>query len=84
MPLSINDPQAEALVRELAVKNGETEEQAVVRSLKERLLRVSAGDDPGRLADVLSKLARNYAAQPVLDPRDPEEILGYDDNGLPR
>jgi Rv0623-like transcription factor len=39
MPFSINDPEAEALVRKLAGKTGETEEQAVVQSVRERLER---------------------------------------------
>lgn len=35
-----------------------------------------------RLARMLA-IADHCAALPVLDSRSPEEILGYDDNGLP-
>ena len=84
MPLSINDPQAEALVRELTVKTGETVEQAVMRSVKERLQRLAAHEDQVLLADELNKLALSYASQPVADPRNPDEILEYGEDGLPR
>ena len=79
-----NDPEAEALVRELAGKTGETEGEAVVRALKERLQRLSLKDGQAELADQLNKLALDYASQPVLDARSADEILGYDENGLPR
>ena len=38
---------------------------------------------PARLADELDTIARRVAALPVLDPRASDEILGYDERGLP-
>jgi len=38
---------------------------------------------PHRLADELMEIAEHFANLPVLDDRTPEEILGYDENGLP-
>jgi hypothetical protein len=32
----------------------------------------------------LARLAADAAALPVVDDRTPEEIIGYDDTGLPR
>jgi antitoxin VapB len=32
----------------------------------------------------LDEIARRSAARPLVDPRSPEEIIGYDDFGLPR
>jgi hypothetical protein len=32
----------------------------------------------------LDEIARRSAARPIVDPRSPEEIIGYDDFGLPR
>jgi hypothetical protein len=29
-------------------------------------------------------IARRYASRPVLDDRPPDEIIGYDERGLPR
>jgi len=37
-----------------------------------------------RPADDLNEIAARCASLPVLDSRTPEEILGYDDRGLPR
>lgn len=36
------------------------------------------------LADKLDKIAKRCAALPVLDSRLADEILGYDEHGLPR
>ena len=37
-----------------------------------------------RFADELDEIARHCASLPVLDPRAADEILGYDEHGLPR
>jgi antitoxin VapB len=37
-----------------------------------------------RLADELDEIAQHCARLPALDPRTPDEILGYDEHGLPR
>ena len=45
-----------------------------------------AFDTPGgkrTLADELDEIALRSASRPVLDNRTPDEILGYDENGLP-
>ncbi len=40
---------------------------------------------PGRpMADELDKIALHCSRLPVRDPRTPDEILGYDEHGLPR
>jgi len=40
---------------------------------------------PGRpLVDDLDKIALHCSRLPVRDPRTPNEILGYDEHGLPR
>ena len=93
MPLSIKNPEIEALVRELAVRMGESEEQAVAQSLKERLQKVSAGQQSkqegangfrgDRLIERLTEIALHCASLPDLDSRSADQILGYDENGLP-
>lgn len=37
-----------------------------------------------RLADELDDIALHCASLPVLDPRPADEIVGYDEDGLPR
>jgi len=42
------------------------------------------GRNRGRsLADELDEIAKRCAALPTLDKRTPDEIIGYDDRGLP-
>ncbi len=83
MPLNIKDKEAHALARELAEVTGESLTRAVKISIEERLVRVRQPHMP-RLADQLDRIALDCASLPVLDPRTPEEILGYDASGLPR
>lgn len=80
MPLNIDNPEIEALVRKLAEKTGESAKQAVERSICERLERI---DGARSLAEELDEIGKTCAALPDLDTRSPDEILGYDKNGLP-
>ena len=83
MPLSIKDREADRLARALAKETGETIPEAVKAALHERLDRARARHRGRRLADELDEIARRCAALPVLDARPAEEILGYDERGLP-
>ena len=83
MALSIKDPEADRLARTLAEETGETITEAVKAALRERLVR-ARGRHKGRgLADELDEIAKRCAALPVLDARPADEILGYDERGLP-
>lgn len=83
MPLNIKDPEADTLARELARTTGETITVAVTVAVKERLARLHAGSHPRRLADELDDIALRCSSLPVLDERPEDEILGYDERGLP-
>lgn len=82
MPLSIKDPEADRLAREVAKATGETLTSAIVQSLRERLQRLRRAREP-RLADELLAIGRRCAALPVQDRRSSDDILGYDRHGLP-
>jgi antitoxin VapB len=84
MALNIRNPEAERLAEALARLTGETKTEAVTRALRDRLARVRRERARRRLADELDELARRCAGLPVRDLRTPDEILGYDDHGLPR
>jgi antitoxin VapB len=84
MALNIRNPETERLAGELARETGETKTEAVTKALRDRLARLRRERAGLSLADELDAIARHCAALPVLDPRTPEEILGYDDRGLPR
>lgn len=83
MPLSIKDPEAERLARLLAERTGESLTVATRRALEERLRRVGAAGRRAALLEDLAASRRRWSALPVLDPRSPDEIVGYDDHGLP-
>ncbi len=82
MILNIKDPEAHALAQELARIEGKSLTQVVKDALREKLDRDR--DQRGRLADRLLEIGTRCAQLPVLDPRPPDEIIGYDDHGVPR
>jgi antitoxin VapB len=80
MALSIKNDEADQLARELAAVTGESITDAVLTSLRQRLERERRR--PG-ISKKLLDLAAEVSTYPVLDDRPPEEILGYDELGLP-
>jgi antitoxin VapB len=84
MALNIRNPEAEKLAAELARQTGESKTEAVTKALRDRLARVRRERTKRRLADELEEIAEHCASLPVLDGRRPDEILGYDEAGLPR
>ncbi len=83
MALNIKNRETEELAQELASLTGETKTEAVRRALRDQLVRLQRERKGRRLADELDEIALRCASLPVLDPRPAEEILGYDENGLP-
>jgi antitoxin VapB len=84
MALSIKHPEADRLARELADTTGETLTEAIINALRERLRREQGRVRPPRLRDDIRAIRHRCAALPVKDHRSPDEILGYDEKGLPR
>lgn len=84
MALNIRNPEADRLAEELARATGETKTDAVIRAMQDRLDRIRRERGGTCLANELDEIALACAALPVLDPRSADQILGYDDHGLPR
>jgi antitoxin VapB len=82
MALSIKTEEADRLARELAAATHETLTEAVTVALRERLERVR-GRQRADIVSLLDRLVVEYNAQPVQDTRSAEEIIGYDETGLP-
>jgi antitoxin VapB len=82
MALSIKSDEADRLARDLAAETGETLTDAVVIALRERLDRQRAMGGASMRAR-LARLASDVAAMPVIDDRTAEEIVGFDEHGLP-
>ena len=84
MPLSIKMPEADRLARRLAETTGETISSAVLLAIRERLERVERKREEKQalIADLMA-IAHHCASLPVLDTRTEDEIMGWDENGLP-
>ena len=84
MALSLKDPATDRLARQVARLTGESLTEAVRTALEERLRRerLKRGK-PSDMRQQIEAIQRRVAAMPVLDHRSPDEIIGYDENGLP-
>jgi len=84
MVISIKDPEADRLARRVAQLTGETITEAVRNSLRERLAKEEAKKrDIESLLEEVKTIVDRFASRPVLDDRSADEILGYDERGLP-
>jgi antitoxin VapB len=83
MALRIQHPEAGRLARELSALTGESLTEAVVNALRERLIRQRGKFRSPRVRDELRAIRERCPRYPVLDHRSPDEILGYDEHGLP-
>jgi antitoxin VapB len=83
--LNIRDPEVHQLAREVAEATGETMTDAVRTALRERLervRRVEEAEAQRRFEDIM-EFARRWRELPVDDPRPFDEIVAYDEEGLP-
>lgn len=83
MALNIRNRTAEELAETLVRLTGETKTEAVTKALRDRLERIRRQRSGRSLAEELDDIALHCASLPVLDDRRADEILGYDESGLP-
>jgi antitoxin VapB len=83
LALSIKNPRAEQLALEVARETGETMTQAVIHALEERLERLTGRRRGRDLVETILQISEHCSSLPDLDPRSAEEILDYDDHGVP-
>jgi antitoxin VapB len=81
--LNIKDPKVHRLARKLAALTGESLSKAVRLAVHERLERERRRRRQAGSADRLMAIGRRCAARPVLASRPADELLGYDEAGLP-
>lgn len=82
MAISIKDPETDRLARALAAATGESLTDAIREALRDRLERESHRARRG-IAPEVRRIQERIARLPVLDKRSPDEILGYDEHGVP-
>ncbi len=83
MALNIKDPETDSLAREVAKRTGESITDAIRTSLRERLQRLAGRYKAPTKREKLYEILRRVDALPELDSRSANEILGYDENGIP-
>ena len=83
MPLNIKDDDTHQLAKKLASLTGESMAKAVKRAIQEKLAQVEKMQGGTALADELDRIALYCAKLPRRDERSSEEIIGYDESGLP-
>ena len=76
--------EVERLARQISSKTGESLTGAIEKALRERLERLKQ-ERRGQIIRVqLEEILDRVDRLPILDSRSPDEILGYDEHGLPR
>lgn len=83
MALNIKSDEADQLARHLAHLAGESITEAVTQALRERLVRLEGQRRRRGLRAEIERIQQRLAVLPRVDERSDEEILGYDDAGLP-
>ncbi|MCC6585808.1 MAG: type II toxin-antitoxin system VapB family antitoxin [Bryobacterales bacterium] len=83
MPISIKNGETERLARNLAQLTGESLTEALRIALAERYDRLRRARSGRSLANELNAIALRCAKRPVISSLSAEDILGYDEDGVP-
>ena len=83
MPRKINNANTHDPTGQLAGVTGEALTEAVGRPTHDRLARAQASCDGTSVTDELDLIALRCASLPRQDERNPNEIVGYDERGVP-
>lgn len=83
MALNIKHPEADRLARALARATGESLTEAVLTAIKERLQRETGRGDTDAVRKNIRAIQQRFAAKRIADERTADEIIGYDEHGLP-
>ena len=83
MPISIKNVETEQLARELSKETGETITEVIKKSLQDRLQRVRGRRHARGLPEQAEDILQRMDALPTVDERTEDEILGYDEDGIP-
>jgi antitoxin VapB len=82
MAISIKNPEAARKLRRAARLLGKSLTATVIELADGKLKELDAKKDRERIHKAVDRIVRRIKALPVLDKRTPDEILGYNKNGL--
>jgi antitoxin VapB len=82
----IRNAETEAKIRKLAKRTGRTLTAAIDRAVDEQLAKLEPPRRrKGRIdRKKLAELLKHFDSLPIDDPRSHEEIIGYDEHGVPK
>lgn len=81
MPLSIRNPDAEKLAREVSKISGENLTKTIIHALEEKLERLRGSRKAVNITEEIMSISKRCSSLPDIDNRSADEILGYDKNG---
>jgi antitoxin VapB len=82
MAINIKNPEVELAIRKLAAQMGVELTSAIGLAVKHELNRIAVG--PSTRLSSMRAIANRVSELPIKDRRSEDEILGYDEAGLPR
>lgn len=82
-------PDVEQLARYVAIKTGQTPEAVVKEAIEARALAAgvtvtSPRRSPAEIERRIKEISERVSALPILDDRSNDEIIGYDEFGIPK
>lgn len=83
MAILIKDPETDRIVRELAARTGETITDAVKTAATERLAKLPRRTDRLDMEKLERTLAKIRSYPRINEQLTDDEIIGYDENGVP-
>jgi len=83
MPISIKNEQTEVVARKLAQLTGESLTDSIRLAVEERYDRLRRAKSGRSLTDELNEIALRCAKRPVISNLSSDQILGYDEFGIP-
>jgi antitoxin VapB len=85
MSILVKNAKTEKKIRRLARRTRQTMTAAIDRAVDERLAKLGPERKKGRIdRKRLAEILAYFDSLPVDDPRSPDEIIGYDEHGVPQ
>jgi hypothetical protein len=86
MSITIKNKEAERLLDEIKARTGRGASDLLLDLLRRERERLARDEerDVAEALDNMRSLQHTWRSLPVVDPRPPEEVVAYDEDGLPK